>query len=493
MRKLALVVRRDSSSPPHAPMASRLPAQHAAFVPQATRPLQLLRRHSRRQLTRRLHAPPPAPSLTLRHFAPKTKRIPHPPLSDLPPETPPAQNVAVVGGGLAGLAVAYHLLHSTRQQARARGQDPTALRVTLLDPAGPGAGGASAAAAGLLHGFTPRLKKKAWQPVRSLDAAARLLAAAQPHAPRELVKTPGLLRLALTEKLEEDFRIAANRYPSEVEFLEKDAVRDRFPHAPSDVCAAFIKKASVVDTPAYLRALWAACEASGRASWEHHAVEGLSELLADRSFDTVVMCAGAHIKGLSGMHNIPLTPCRGQNLRLETSDPDRVLAAPFISGKYVIPDYFPGPLEDTEAGPDTPPVHRMIAGATFEYREETETEAAYLQRGSRASNSRAMAQLRNPVHKLVPGIFQGWKVRGAFVGLRALPPRSNVGSIPIACRVRGTGDEVGCWIFSGLGSRGLLHHAYVGRVLAKAIVAGHEKLIHGDARRLKISMESSES
>lgn len=57
------------------------------------------------------------------------------------------RNFAVVGGGFAGCAVAWHLL------AAARARAPIA--VTLFDGAGLG-GGASGAAAGLLHPFTPR-------------------------------------------------------------------------------------------------------------------------------------------------------------------------------------------------------------------------------------------------------------------------------------------------------------------------------------------------
>ena len=58
--------------------------------------------------------------------------------------------MAVIGGGFAGLAVAWHLLEA----ARAAGQP---LHLELFDAYGLGAGG-SGAAAGLLHPYTPRGK-----------------------------------------------------------------------------------------------------------------------------------------------------------------------------------------------------------------------------------------------------------------------------------------------------------------------------------------------
>jgi NADPH-dependent 2,4-dienoyl-CoA reductase/sulfur reductase-like enzyme len=50
----------------------------------------------------------------------------------------PCKNVAIVGGGLAGLSTAYHLLEKLGGN----------VRITVLDKAGPGEGGASAVAGG---------------------------------------------------------------------------------------------------------------------------------------------------------------------------------------------------------------------------------------------------------------------------------------------------------------------------------------------------------
>ena len=54
------------------------------------------------------------------------------------------QNIAIVGGGLAGLSAAYHLLNSTMTNAN----DASTLSLTIFDKSLPGKGGASSVAGG---------------------------------------------------------------------------------------------------------------------------------------------------------------------------------------------------------------------------------------------------------------------------------------------------------------------------------------------------------
>lgn len=83
-------------------------------------------------------------------------------------------------------------------------------------------------------------------------------------------------------------------------------------------------------------------------------------------------------------------------------------------------------------------------------------------------------------------------------GVRALPPRGAQGSIPFAGRVpvagaaaassaaaAGGGDEGAgvapaggnWWFVGGLGARGLVYHAWLGRLVAAAVAAGDEGLL----------------
>ena len=442
------------------------------------------------------------PSLTIRHFAPKTKRV-HKPRSNIaPPGSPIPNRIAIVGGGLAGLAATYHLLYSTQRWARKRNFNASDLSLTIFDPSLPGTGGASAAAAGLLHPFTPRLKRKAWRAVKSLDAAMHLISIAEaedPQTPLHVVS--GLLRLALTDRGETDFRVAANRFPKEVHFLDADTVKQRFPYA-APMPGAFVPDAAIVNTKEYLRKLWKVCEHSQRVEWRTEPVNSVSQLLENGQFDTVVVTAGASTKGLTDLTHIPITPCRGQNLVMSHKEEESLTMdivnenssvqsnVPVISGKYIIPDYFEEyqPHRHQNLNQTSINNRSMIAGATFEYKDEDDTWNDFMQQVSKQDINRAINDLTDPLQQIFPKLFEEWRVSTTNSGSRALPPRSDQGSIPITCRVRGTSEETTCWLFTGLGSRGLLHHAYLGRVLAHAIVSGSEKHIPIDARRFELSL-----
>ena len=56
--------------------------------------------------------------------------------------------VAIVGGGLAGLSTAYHLLDSSIEQREERGGGGGGLHITIFDKAEVGEGGASSVAGG---------------------------------------------------------------------------------------------------------------------------------------------------------------------------------------------------------------------------------------------------------------------------------------------------------------------------------------------------------
>ena len=78
------------------------------------------------------------------------------------------RSVAIIGGGLAGLAVTYHLMELTKHL-----DESSPCTVMILDEAEVGEGGASGAMGGLLHPLTPR-GKKLWM-VRMFFYAERLV------------------------------------------------------------------------------------------------------------------------------------------------------------------------------------------------------------------------------------------------------------------------------------------------------------------------------
>ncbi len=73
-------------------------------------------------------------------------------------------------------------------------------------------------------------------------------------------------------------------------------------------------------------------------------------------------------------------------------------------------------------------------------------------------------------------------------GVRALPPRTAGGSLPLLGRLEGAvvrGSAAAgaaaplppVWVVAGLGSRGLVYHAWLGEQLARAVLADDEGVL----------------
>lgn len=417
--------------------------------------------------------------LRIASFSPPTRRRP-PARRIVASSGECPERIAVIGGGLAGLATTHHILNSTERVARKRGGDSSRIHVTVFDPAAPGTSvGASAVAAGLLHPFTPRVKKKVWQAEKGMDAAIALIEKAQKFAERPLIRHSGILRLAMTSQQVDDFRVARNRFPRELDLLSSTVLVGKLPDPPLNKRGVLHNQGAVVNTPAYLKALWAACASSGRASWSQERVGAFEDLLPD--FDSVIVCAGAATRAVSNMASLPILPCRGQNIRFRprhagTNPPPY----PLISGKYIIPDMF------SESSGD------LIAGATFEYCDDEATPQESLDYASNLlppDVERAYDELEAPLGQLSPMLCELYDAVDSVAGVRALPPRSSLGSIPIAGEIKGVPDGKSAWLLTALGSRGLLHAAFLGRTVARAAVGGSDVLIPIDARRVPLEYD----
>lgn len=91
----------------------------------------------------------------------------------------------------------------------------------------------------------------------------------------------------------------------------------------------------------------------------------------------------------------------------------------------------------------------------------------------------ASDQLSKKVAAFYPPI-RHWLLQEAHAGVRAMAPRTPWGKLPlIGCvdeivRVKSSRKHPYYWIFGGLGSRGLIYHAWLGKEIAQAIVSRSE-------------------
>jgi hypothetical protein len=137
--------------------------------------------------------------------------------SNLNDRTSTIKKVAIIGGGLAGLSTAYHLLlHNTLNNNKEGG-----IHITIYDTAKVGEGGASSVAGGLLHPFSPRGKLIHYG-LCALDATNYLIQAAIKYEPNCIIKSQ-LYRLAFDDsnswyQLQE----TANQYPTLATWLTEE-------------------------------------------------------------------------------------------------------------------------------------------------------------------------------------------------------------------------------------------------------------------------------
>ena len=389
------------------------------------------------------------------------------------------ERIAVIGGGLAGLSTVVHILDGAAGRVRA---------IDVYDTHRPGCGGASAVAAGLLHPYTRR-GTEIWSGREGFAATAELLSRCEALTGSRVSSGSGLLRLAFEPEQAELLRAAAggseSASPHQQQWLSREeAARSAGAEVGAHALgAAYAPEALSVDTPAYVRALWALCEAQAAEQavemcWRLERAESLAALqgaaAAEKApYDAIVVASGARAAELSELRELSelVRLCRGQNVLFENPD---ALRTPLICGKYVVP-----------VGTDNA---HLLAGATFEYDPpETAHRPACEQAAAKA--------LRGALAKIHPAL-EGARVLGAQAGVRALPPRSHFGYVPITGRLRTTVssarrpvDEAavaptgGTWIFGGLGSRGLIHHALIGSAVASALLAGDESRLPEHTRR----------
>ncbi len=354
-------------------------------------------------------------------------------------------SVGVVGGGFSGLAVAHHL---------AKFQCVEYVRIHDANEPGQSSG-ASRASAGLLHPLTPR-GKLLWMGEEGYNSSVSLLSVAQSalqlkgkHDPIVVCKSvirPIFDKSPQSAALTDAVRIL----PKWMSWLSKeDVIRRVGPLAP-DLCSGgiLLNNAVAINSGMYLEGLALALLETGKVDWITGQVENWRTLLP--SYDAVVLCMGAEaVKALS-LKDAMLN--RGQaitlvNDRLNVSDA-------MISGGYCIP------MRNAEGQPT------VVIGATHEFIQQNDLKSLPDPAAAREG------LLQKP-------IFSGLRkmktqMEGSRSGIRVVHDRGRgLGRIPMAGRV---GNTTSAWAIAALGSRGLVYHALMGRLVSRSIVVDHDLL-----------------
>lgn len=321
-------------------------------------------------------------------------------------------NIAIIGAGFSGIAIAWHLMHRDGN------------RVTLFDAKGIGAG-ASGIAAGLLHPYAGLHCKLNWKGREGVQATKKLLDAAG----ESVYATTGLMRIALNETAEKDYASCAERYPEEVVWLEPQETQTLIPQAVRRP-AIFIKPAITVHSDRYLQALWAKIE----GQFIQAEISSLGEL---HNFDRIIVANGAMAGRIKELSDIPITLVKGQILELSWPQHLPPLPLPLNSQAYIMM---------------TPGNRSCLVGATYE------RDFSSVQPDAAA----AAADLLPKALAMVPGLKDA-QIIGCRAAVRASAPYHR----PYLKRLDGR-----CWVLTGMGSKGLLYHALFAQQLVDEITLG---------------------
>ncbi|EIE18262.1 FAD dependent oxidoreductase [Coccomyxa subellipsoidea C-169] len=512
---------------------------------------------------------------------------------------------AIVGGGFAGVAAAWHLLALT---------SPRPVDVHLFDGAGL-AGGASGAAAGLLHPFSPK-GKLLWHGEEAMGAALELLAVANAHRERMLqqqsseinptesrhrapdahkdyadseppstshtdsglpsgsstcleqaeeggsgretgvdcgagkgqiswaqpflrpaadarqaaafLRLPAQIRGIPSSSFErtntpeddnsssgrgDDAQIDVGMRGAESEVAQGasvravgvDAAAAALPGLPEEAlraavgrdlessAALWIEGSHVVHPERYLRALWGACEETARSRGGQCRLVGekVASLHALEEvhghYTAVIVAAGAAAGTLPEIGDkLPMELCQGYTLdlappRADTASVPVEASTPGGSAAVDGCSTYDGPslLGSTYLAAQWR--CHLVVGATKRY--GLSSQQALEECGRAVSDpdevTAAAAELVPRAAGAWPPAAR-WEMVGVRSGVRALPPRSAQGSLPLAGKL-----EAGrkWWVVAGLGARGLVYHAWLGRLIARAVLADDESELPGELRR----------
>jgi len=197
-----------------------------------------------------------------------------------------ATHVGIMGGGLAGLSTAFHLLRRSQKKN---------LKVTILDPAEIGTGGASAVAAGILHKYNPRFTRTIWRGDEGYDETMSIL-----RETGDAIITDRIIKY----------------------------------HADAREWKA-VDGGVVVDVPSYLRNIYEYLSDNYHGQIEHRRVEMGVTVLRPPEFDAFVIAAGFGCFDLCG--DFGVTKLRGQSVVLKPSKPLRQPFEAKLFGNYAVP------------------------------------------------------------------------------------------------------------------------------------------------------------
>lgn len=291
-----------------------------------------------------------------------------------------------------------------------------------------------------------------------------------------------------------------------------------------DASGFFIPSALVLHPPTYLESLWKACTHLARAKsctlrFEKRGVDSLAALVRAEGADAIVVSSGAATGAIEELRNlVPLVLCHGVTYEARPSaDPEAPgypEGSPSLLGPYYLAVHGPRSITvgATKTWRITPEQarHELEANAwSGRALDESQKFNEAAATGAIGVSQEGRQHMVDEAALLWPSI-RDWELERIRTGVRAVPPRTTSGSIPI-CGLAGyltvgagdasspyaftsyratlrdvSGDAapiasvplsesaVPVWLATGLGARGLVYHGLVGKATARAVMQRSE-------------------
>lgn len=323
-------------------------------------------------------------------------------------------DIVIVGAGLAGVCAALHL--SSRE------------RILLLE-AGDFPQGASAIAAGLVNPFMGRKGLPVWRHREALDALNDTFALAEAS---DLFDRSGVFRPAADQE-QADYFVHAGETSAGCRFVREGEAAERWPDVRAPLGGLLVSIGGAVDTPSFLEAAINALQGAGveyrnacpvqSVRQQHERVEfridGAETLVANQ----IILATGAGLGRIDGIPPLNLHLVKGQTVTIDrTRTPYFQSDIPHLAGRgYVVSER-----------------SRFTVGSSYQH------DFADL-----APNTRASEEILDRARANLP-LLESHDEMKEVAGIRVNVPGTRlpmVGPIPGTPRV---------WVFTGLGSKGLL-------------------------------------
>lgn len=321
-------------------------------------------------------------------------------------------NIAIVGAGYAGLALALALKDLDSK---------VSITIFHKDPI---MSSASSISTGLLHPLNGKFARKSFAIEEGINQTKILLDLAESALGKPVCHKGGILRVANYAYQPPNYKRASRKYPINT-WHEKGNIFHPDLHYP----ALYSPEGITVYSDLYVKGLKVACERAG-VVFQQKEILSTKEL----SFDRIILSSGAQIVDFAEAKDLPFETIKGQALTVKYPEGFPRLTMSLLSKGHMSlckdPNY-------------------CYLGSTYE------------RNFSSTLPDEKSLSLLELIEQFFPKIRE-FEVVEAKAGVRLC----RIGSyLPIADAL-----SKKVWVFGGLGSRGLIYHAYLAQCLARSLL-----------------------